>query len=431
MFVGVLLVNTFFAMVTAWLIFYFIKSTFVINITQSKLICFIFSFGILNGSVSSLWTKYINFSQSIQLIKPILLLVLSVVLIKFLLKAEWLQVILSFCFISLIMGISNFLVPTIIKVTVEDTQTDFKTFLLVNILINLLTTLIVVFTPYIKNIGKAKNLNPIAFLLLLTFVIMALNFGVHYVSSFNPITFTAALISSLAYFLSTLIYISRFSKYELKMEEQKQQAFYNESLSTSLQDLRRFKHDQNNHLSVIEGMLRMGKSQEAYSYLQEITSSSDNNINTAIFNLRNAGLFSIISSKMDRAKKCEVDFKLNTIGVIDSIDNIKISDLCEIIGIYLDNAIEAASESDMKQVEVLVISSDTSIDITIKNSCKQSPVMHKIKIDGYSSKTGTDRGHGLSIVDKILQKYKNVLNNINFDENAMQFVQMLKIEKGS
>lgn len=155
----------------------------------------------------------------------------------------------------------------------------------------MLTTLIVVFTPYIKNIGKAKNLNPIAFLLLLTFVIMALNFGVHYVSSFNPITFTAALISSLAYFLSTLIYISRFSKYELKMEEQKQQAFYNESLSTSLQDLRRFKHDQNNHLSVIEGMLRMGKSQEAYSYLQEITSSSDNNINTAIFNLRNAGLF--------------------------------------------------------------------------------------------------------------------------------------------
>ncbi len=51
---------------------------------------------------------------------------------------------------------------------------------------------------------------------------------------------------------------------------------------------------------------------------------------------------------MDMAESAGVEIDLKTLGVIDSIPTIKVSDLCEIIGIFLDNAIEAAQLSNKK-----------------------------------------------------------------------------------
>jgi two-component system sensor histidine kinase AgrC len=298
-----------------------------------------------------------------------------------------------------------------------------------NTLVYLFTAIIIIITPFTKKLSQVKNLKPVIFLLFITLLMLVLNAGVHYIASFDPISFTATLILSLIYLIVSIWYINNFHKYEMKIEEEKQQSFYNESLSLVIQDLRRFKHDQANHLTVISAMIKMKKYDQASSYINEIFNTTDNIVDTSICDIKNAGLFGLISSKKDYAQKSGIKFNLKAIGEIDSIPNVKISELCEIIGIYLDNAIEAASVSDAKEVEILVESNDENIHFIINNSCVSVPDIDSIKLDGYSTK-GPNRGHGLSIVEKILSKYENITNTITFNSKNMIFTQILKIKKG-
>jgi two-component system sensor histidine kinase AgrC len=142
--------------------------------------------------------------------------------------------------------------------------------------------------------------------------------------------------------------------------EIEQQKFYNSTLDSSLENLRRIKHDINNHLGIIQSMLERDDKEEAVLYLQEICETNNTIGNTSLLNIKNAGLFGIISTKRNMAEKLNVNFKLLAIGLVESIPNIKISELCEVIGIYHDNAIEAAKESGEKTVEVIITSTEQS-----------------------------------------------------------------------
>ncbi len=433
MFIQLMVVNTLFAMITAYLVHFFLKSNLNIVTKGTRLYVFITLFGVSNGLLSTLCMKYLP--GNLQFLRSFFILLISIIVIKYLLKTSIVKAVLSFCTIILSVSIGNFIAPLIfalfssVNVTPDVISSNMVLFVIMNLLIYIIASIIVFLTPFAKKISQVKNLKPVGFLLSITFLIMALNAGLHYIFSFDPIAFSATLLLSVIYLIISIWYINSFHKYEMKVEEEKQQAFYNESLGLVIQDLRRFKHDQANHLTVISAMIKMKKYDQASSYINEIFNTTDNIVDTSICDIKNAGLFGLISSKKDYAQKSGLQFNLKTIGEIDSIPNVKISELCEIIGIYLDNAIEAASVSDNKEVEMVLESSDESIDITINNSCETIPDINRIKIDGYSTK-GTDRGHGLCIVEKILSKYDNITNLINFDNENMIFTQILKIKKG-
>ncbi len=428
-----MVVNTLFAMITGYLVHYFLKTNFNIRSAKTRLVVFIICFGISNGLLSTLCMKYLP--SNLQFLKSFFLLILSIIVIKYLLKISLVRALLSFCTIMLAVMLCNFFAPLVfaffsdVNVTPDVITNNVFLFAVMNALVYFFTSIIILLTPFAKKLGQFKNLKPVIILLFITLLMLVLNAGVHYIVSFDPISFTATLILSLIYLIVSVWYINNFYKYEMKIEEEKQQAFYNESLSLVIQDLRRFKHDQANHLTVISAMLKMKKFDQANSYISEIFNTTESIVDTSVCDIKNAGLFGLISSKMDYAKKTGIKFNLQAIGEIDSIPNVKISELCEIIGIYLDNAIEAAAISGDKEVEMRLENKEESIDIVIDNSCSIIPNLESIRQDGYSTK-GTNRGHGLSIVDKILSKYASISNTINFDNNSMIFSQILKIKKG-
>lgn len=429
-----MVVNTLFAMLTGYLVHYFLKSNYYMNFTHTRLAVFIICFGVSTGIISTFCIMYLP--GNLQFLRSFILLILSVIIINYMLKTGIIKAVLSFCTMILAVAIANFIAPLVfafftkVDVTPDVISSNIMLFIIMNILIYSIATVIVFLTPYAKKISQVKNLKPVGFLLFITFLMLALNAGIHYIASFDPISFTATLILSLIYLVTSIWYISNYHKYEMKIEEEKQQAFYNESLSIVIQDLRRFKHDQANHLTVISAMIKMKKFDQANAYIHEIFTTTESIIDTSICDIKNAGLFGLISSKIDTAKKTGIKFNLKVMDVIDSIPNVKISELCEMIGIYLDNAIEAASASDAKEVEMLLGNNGDSIEITINNSFGDIPDLDSIKIDGYSTK-GSNRGHGLYIVERILSKYDSISNTINLDYKNMLFTQVLKIKKGT
>lgn len=429
-----MVLNTVFAMITALLVIVFLKTNFSVISSRFRVLTFISLFGLFNGALSTLWMEKLNISDNLQIIKPVLLMVFSILLVIFILKVEVPKAILAFFVILMTVGLGNAAVPIFFMLLDIDTSPTLiaknpSLFLVANILIYVIATLLTLLTQFIKLFRNIKNIKAIGFLLAVALLVIISLTGVHYISGLSFISFLSIFVSTLIYLASSIWYINKFQKYELQAEEQKQQAFYNESLSQMIQDLRRFKHDQANHLTVISAMIKMGKDSQAASYINELFNTSDIFLDRSVFDIKNAGLFGLISSKMDYAKKSGLTFNINTVGDIDAIPNVKISELCEIVGILLDNAIEAAILSENKQVEIYLEGTEGIINIDITNSCGTIPDINKLKADGYSTK-GNNRGHGLGIVEKIIKKYNTITNTMSFNEEKMEFIQKIQIKKG-
>lgn len=95
----------------------------------------------------------------------------------------------------------------------------------------------------------------------------------------------------------------------------------------------------------------------------------------------------------------------------DRVDNFLIDtvDLARILGIFLDNAIEATLETGQPQIGLNIIQNKAGVSIIISNRFRDNGmVLHRLKQKGFSTKTG-HQGIGLSNAQKIISSYDNVL----------------------
>ena len=79
------------------------------------------------------------------------------------------------------------------------------------------------------------------------------------------------------------------------------------------------------------------------------------------------------------------------------------------MGIFLDNALEAAEMANQKNVSIILSRKKNDLIINISNTYKGTIDMSKIDEAGYSTK-GDNRGYGLDIVKEIISKNKSMKN---------------------
>lgn len=420
---GLLIVNTIFVLVTAYMIYLFVKKYYNPIVSTRQKVLFFSSFGVLNSLVSSLFMHLLP--DYMQIFRTLILSTVCISVIKYILKVNWLKSIVSFSVIMIGTTIGAFVVPILVSRT-EPPETiieDIFLYFISNIIIYLITFLFVRFTPFPRIIGQIKNMKPVAILLLVTVALMTFHLYILYYFQYNPFIFIFSVISYTIYLFVSIVYTAQYQKSERIAEEQKQQAFYNQSLITALQDFQRFKHDQANHLSVVYSMLEKSNVKDALAYLKETQSTTKSFSNSALFNIKNAGLFGIISSKLDIANQSGINFDIKVIGHISSIPNVKISEICEVIGIYLDNAIEEVKRNGKLKISMALTSSEENLVIKISNECSETPKLNK-------SSKGTGRGNGLLIANRILNTYNNILHSNIFDKSTMEFTQTLTIKIG-
>ena len=126
-----------------------------------------------------------------------------------------------------------------------------------------------------------------------------------------------------------------------------------------------------------------------------------------------------------QAKNNTIDVDINIEGEITDFytDEMQLS---RILGILLDNAIEAALEvTDDKKIEMNIIQIDKTTDIQISNTFNNIGIpIADFNKEGFSTK-GTNRGLGLNSAHEIANKL-NMLLNTEIDGNT--FIQNLSIE---
>ena len=215
-----------------------------------------------------------------------------------------------------------------------------------------------------------------------------------------------------------------------KLEQQKK---YILALEKNNNEIRKFKHDFNNIILGLDGYINNDdfNKEKLKKYFNSTIMNFNNNIelnNIVIAKLNSikvSSLKSLITNKVLVAQNNNIDVDINIQREIHDFytDEMQLS---RILGILLDNAIEASLElTDDKKIEMNIIQIDKTTDIQISNTFNNTgtPIADFNK-EGFSTK-GTNRGLGLSSAHEIANKL-NMLLNTEIDGNT--FIQNLSIE---
>lgn len=104
----------------------------------------------------------------------------------------------------------------------------------------------------------------------------------------------------------------------------------------------------------------------------------------------------------------------------------EIKELGKILGVYLDNAIEASVKSEDKKLGFEAYLIDNKVKIIISNTYKGELEKEKIGNETYSTK-GKNRGHGLLLVKEIVNN--NKMFNVENEITDNLYIQSLTIKK--
>ncbi len=189
---------------------------------------------------------------------------------------------------------------------------------------------------------------------------------------------------------------------------------YTHNLEVMYNGLRSFKHDYVNILLSLSGYIENRDVDELRKFFETKIFPTKNLIDQGDFKLNQLGnigvleIKSLLSAKMIYAHESGIDV---TIDIPDKVNSLLMDtvDLARILGIFLDNAIEATLETEQPQIGLNILQNQNGVSIIISNRFRDNGVvLHKLKQKGFSTKTG-HQGIGLSNAQKIIGSYDNVL----------------------
>lgn len=256
-----------------------------------------------------------------------------------------------------------------------------------------------------KLISKLKTFSRKYFSLelLLIIIIIILNIMTFLLgNNMKNIIYIISIIIGLIYIVVTVITIVK-SKYiidQLKSKNKKLSISY-KSYSEALDQFRELKHNLKNDLFSIKSILPDNKQ----IYLNNIIYKYNNKYEwlNDLANLPE-GLEGIIYLKKHEAENEKLDFIVNYNSKNKILDR-DFLDICDILGIIIDNAIEACKNAKSKIILLNVEDQDNKIVMKVINKYNNSINLEKIGTKNYSTKK-IKSGLGLNYISKL--KNKNI-----------------------
>ena len=201
---------------------------------------------------------------------------------------------------------------------------------------------------------------------------------------------------------------------EIKQKALQDLQDYTHNLEVMYNGLRSFKHDYINILLSLSGYIENRDMDELKEFFENKIFPTKNLIDQGDYKLNQLSnievleIKSLLSAKMIYAHESGIDV---TIDIPDRVDNFLMDtvDLARILGIFLDNAIEATLTTNQPQIGLNILQNQAGVSIIISNRFQDNGVfLHRMKQRGFSTKIG-HQGIGLSNAQKIISSYDNVL----------------------
>ncbi|SET72647.1 sensor histidine kinase [Lacrimispora sphenoides] len=209
--------------------------------------------------------------------------------------------------------------------------------------------------------------------------------------------------------------------YKHRMAQFENLRTYTDRLENSYGVMRKFKHDYMNILITMSGFIKENDMNGLKDYYEDrilpisrAFTESDTKLG-ALSNIKNTALKSLLSSKFVYMMEVGIKTEIELTEPIDDL-NMDCLDLSRILGIFLDNAMEAAIETKEKGVRFCMFYKEKDLHLIIQNTALPPTfAISELRSHEISTK-GENRGIGLFNVDMILKNYENTIWNTTYEE---------------
>lgn len=342
------------------------------------------------------------------------------------------------------LAISDILVMGIFLLTKETVVNDFTKPTIVITLISIISryillTLIRKFHDWQNNIvGVENKLQDMIFLMIITdFSLVFLTYIFYLnISRISPemilllIIFNIIIVTIV--FIFNIYRLLRFSRQltenRLKTQYMQMQLQQNENMNILSNNLRSLRHDMNNHIGVIYGLLDTKQYNKLKSYLNGIYKNLQEANDIIIVN--NEILSIILNNKKHLANEKMIQL-VTWIEVKDFI--LTEIEICSLIGNILDNAIEATEKVPFdaididREIKFVCVEKEEGWYIDCKNPFVEAPLITE---EGLMTTKKNKESHGIGsrTMQDIIKKYNGTLE---YSTDDINFIVKIFISKKS
>lgn len=382
-----------------------------------------------------------------KLYKIYILLIVFTLFIKFLFKQSWKNSIIIAIFYQLIIMLAEtfygIVLTIILKANAESILKYYAETIAANSIIGFTSILIAslnIIKKFLKSIlNLTKKIKTFQATLLCTIALVAL--GLFPVTIYYKINFAYLMV-----FYSIMIMICCcIIVYSLKTQNKydKVSDKYNIAIK-SLNDFedmmskyRIANHENKNLLLTVRAMI-LNEERDIPKYIDTIIEDKFEDDEKLLFKMNvipSGGLRGTIYSEIMKIRdkkirySLNIDRKLRTIDFID-LETEEIIDICKIIGVFIDNAIEEVLKLSKKNqnIDISLFIEDSDLHIKVSNNYKNKLELEKINKPGYTTKE-KGHGYGLTLVKGIVDSNENLNNITEITKNIFSQDLIIKYKK--
>lgn len=285
-------------------------------------------------------------------------------------------------------------------------------------------------TDVISNINKNILIIVLGILIIIINFLLAIPYykiKTAYIIVFNAITIVVYSFIVFKMFEEKSRYIKMNNKYNMT----------NTTLKELEQNVTRLKitnHENKNQLLTIRNMIKKGEDGKSLiKHIENIVNTKikdDETLMLQTSTITNSMISSIVYSKMLTMKENDVDAALiisrdiKDLYLSDIPDELAV-EICKIIGVYLDNALEEVSKYEEKIINIEFYAEKKTLCIAISNNFEGEIDFEKMDNPGYTTKEN-GHGYGLSLAREIIESNDRLSSEREIKDNI--FKQILKIK---
>ena len=275
---------------------------------------------------------------------------------------------------------------------------------------------------------EAKILTIFAILLLITLWCVGFEYRLH--ASFVSFVSLITIVIFLCLMVSVMVY-QYFNNKEVENEKQQLQELMHE-YENVLNQTSENRHEMLNDLLILRSIADKNSS-EFTRTLDGVIRQYDTKKFKKYTSLAKlpTGVKGMIYYKIAFINENEINFDTVVNGVdyakFEAMDKELYYKVCKILGILMDNAIDACVDSDKKKLVVSVYTENEDLCVEIDNSYSGIVDKDGIKKKGYTTK-GKNHGHGLTILNRIIDETEELEFEQSINDKDKLFTSILKIK---
>lgn len=384
----------------------------------------------------------IIFINTNEILKTILMCTIFTMVFKIIFKSNISKSVLMSIIYIIILMLSDLLVLlfliVILQMPKETIYTSFAGSVLGNVCTNIIMLLIIYLLrkPLKKLLGYSFSTNKKIIIVSIVTITITVYFFFKIIAGYKVNNSVITYLMCMIAFITILLTL-----YREKIENESIIKKYDELLDVmktyevDIENQRTLIHENRNELMTIRSKaIDKNASKEFIEYMDSVIGDK---VSTSISkyskftHLPSNGLKGFFYYKSMEAERRGIKVSANVSKKIENsflkdLDTKTYKDLARLIGVYLDNAIDASEKSEDKKLGIEIYLIKENIKIIITNTFSNDVDLSKIGKERYTTK-GKNHGHGLLLVSSIIRNNNRFIAKTKVDQNL--YIQELTINK--